>query len=360
MKRTESQASRAESTYESILQSLQYGLEESISPESDWLVIKEQVLNLNQNQTATGLSSLYCQRIFNIIDFLEGANDLHFASKYFMNPSGNSFYRDVIQCTLIYFREKINAIIEKIAMQHTNPIEGISTLCAIKELVSISHVQPMLEHTLENLAQLFDVNDSSSGIPLPTEWDIQFWDSLLGTLNHFNLPIQPWIRRLESFPRTSQSQKILWQYRLTANFFESLGTLVQLSTNKRDVHLYHMVDHFIDVPHRCIFAFNEIESPKIRCDAGTIILDRNKEIAESSFWQIHDCICHWSTSWYQFGIVLSYGIEYELLDPISLSHLHQQMNLYFQALELSTDTEEWAISSSLLEEWNELTRKKTG
>ena len=89
---------------------------------------------------------------------------------------------------------------------------------------------------------------SESDIHSSTEWDIDFWSDLLPLLDHFNQSFQPWISILQSFPETHE--KYIWLYRLTENFYKSIGTLAEMSSNKRDRYLLYMLDHFIDIPHR--------------------------------------------------------------------------------------------------------------
>ena len=356
MNHTDLQSSTIESAYESILQCLRYGPSHSVNITSDWMVIKQAFRKITPDPQMGEMSNILYERITNIIDFIEKESNIHFGPECWVNPHGRTLYQDILQCASIYHPHKLNRLLEQILQNHLDPFVQISIFKDLKDVVPDSLLMPRITHVLDCIERHFE-STSESDIHSSTEWDIDFWSDLLPLLDHFNQSFQPWISILQSFPETHE--KYIWLYRLTENFYKSIGTLAEMSSNKRDRYLLYMLDHFIDIPHRRNFAFHEIEDVNMRCDAGIHILEESNEIAESTFWQIHDCICHYSQSWYQFGMVLSYGVEYDFLDMISLTHIHQAMNQHFHELGISTDTIEWDISNGLLEEWNTLVKMKT-
>lgn len=348
-----------ESTYESILYRLRFGPYSPFSPSVEWANIKDEIRHINQSQSPSGMPKVFCQRIFHIINFLDRPNTLNFDWECYLNPHGRSLYQDVVQCTTVYHIDRLEQTIESIVRTQPNPFEQISILCSLREIVPKPTLFPFIISTVQDIRTIFDSNTESLEASFPNANQTEFWDDLLTTLDRFDLPISPWIEILETLPKSMYSEQRLWHYRLTDNLFDALGRLAFISKKDKDECLRHMIQHYMQVPHRCMFAFHEIETPSVRCDAGIMILDRGHEIAESHFWEIHDCICQWSDSWYQFGSLLSYGMEYELLDSRSIDTLHSSMNRYFQQQEKSTDTIEWDVCHALFMEWNTLVLEQT-
>ena len=338
-----------DSRFESLLNDLLYCPINSMSPSDAWQSIKEQVQQLNGMHHAQPRSVAH--RVFNIVKLIDNPVGWdHDADQY--RTRGRTIYQDAVQCCLSYQPHLLNDLLRKIEERHLDPFSRIVIWSQLSEVLPCEIIIKPVKSTLSQIRTKY-FEDQSYTVANQSLWNEEFWDELLNLLRNIQIPMKPWIDILKNITHFDASN-LVWQYQLVDNFYLALGSLKDLELESRDIKLAVAACSFYDHPARFWFLLNEITSLQLRCDTGIGLLDIGFEVSEEYYWVIYDWVHDSDSHWYNYGVLLVYGLQYNVIDNISIEFTRTQMNTQFGRDSINYVEEELQHSKALLDEWNSM------